>query len=172
MMYISNLVIPLIILIIISFGLFEKIDLYDTFLEGVQEGLKMAIKIFPTILAMIVSINVLLKSNIVNDLVKYIEPFLEILKFPKEVLPLAIMRPISGSSSLVLMNELFVAHGPDSFIGRVASVLQGSNDTTIYIIGLYFGSIGIKKIRYAMKVGLLADLISVLLAVVMVSIFF
>ena len=92
--------------------------------------------------------------------------------FPKEVFPLVILRPISGSSSLAMLSNILSKYGPDSFIGRVASVMQGSTDTTIYIISMYFSSIGIKKIKYSLVVGLLADLISVILSIIMVKIFF
>ena len=168
----TNLVIPLIVLIIIFYGLAKGIEIYDIFLEGVKEGLKMAFKIFPTMFAMAMSVDILVKSNILIDLTTLIEPFLSFLKFPKELLPLAIMRPISGSSSLVLMNEILATHGPDSYLGRIASVIQGSTDTTIYIISLYFSSIGIKKIKYSLIVGLLADLCAVILSVAVINFLF
>ena len=92
--------------------------------------------------------------------------------FPKELLPLAIMRPISGSSSLILMSDVFKNYGVDSYLGRVASLMQGSTDTTIYIIGLYFSSVGIHKIKYSLIVGLLADLMAILLSLLIVSYWF
>lgn len=165
----TNLVIPVVVLTIIFYGLYQKVEIYDVFLEGVKEGLRMALKIFPAIFAMVVSIDVLVKSNFINDLINLIKPGLDFLHFPSELLSLAIMRPISGSSSLVLMNDILCTYGPDSYLGRVASVIQGSTDTTIYILGLYFSAVGIKKIRYSLVVGLLADLCAVILALVMVS---
>ena len=168
----THFVIPVIVLTIIFYGLIKKVEIYDVFLEGVAEGLKMVLKIFPTMFAMVMSIDVLVKSNILRDITVLIEPLLEILKFPKELLPLAIMRPISGSSSLVLMNEVLSTYGPDSYLGRIASIIQGSTDTTIYIITLYFSSIGIKKIKYSLIVGLLADLCAIILSIMVVNIFF
>lgn len=168
----TYLIIPIIVSIIIFYGLIKKVEIYDVFLEGVIDGLRMVFKIFPTMFAMVMSIDVLVKSNILSDITILIEPILEILKFPRELLPLALMRPISGSSSLVLMNEILATYGPDSYLGRIASIIQGSTDTTIYIITLYFSSIGIKKIKYSLIVGLLADLCAIILSIVVVNILF
>lgn len=168
----TNFIIPIVVLFVIFYGLIKKVEIYDTFLEGVMEGLSMSLKIFPTMFAMVISVNVIVKSNIINDLTIIISPILEFLKFPKELLPLAIMRPISGSSSLILMNEILATHGPDSYLGRIASIIQGSTDTTIYILSLYYSSIGIKKIKYSLIVGLLADLFAIILAIIIVNILF
>ena len=165
-------VIPLVVLFIVFYGLIKKVEIYDTFLEGVKEGLYMALKIFPTMFAMVMSVDVLIKSNILNDITMLIEPIFNVIKFPKELFPLAIMRPISGSSSLILMNDILKSYGPDSYLGRVASVIQGSSDTTIYIISLYFSSIGIKKIKYSLVVGLLADLCGVILSIIIINLLF
>lgn len=168
----TNFIIPSIVSLILIYGLYKKVDIYDEFLEGVKEGLQMALKIFPTMFAMVIGVDIFVKSNIIQDFTKLIEPLLQIVHFPGELLPLAIMRPISGSSSLVIMNDILRTHGPDSYLGRIASVLQGSTDTTIYILSLYFSSIGIKKIRYALVVGLLADLCAIILSVVVIQMLF
>lgn len=171
-MYIANIILPLIVLLVVVYGIYKKINVFDIFIEGVKEGFSMTLQIFPTILAMVVSINIFLKSNILQDIIVYLEPIFNILKFPSEILPLAILRPISGSSSLIMLNNILSTYGVDSFIGRVASVIQGSTDTTIYILGLYFGSIGIKKIRYSLLVGLLSDLSCIIISLIVVSILF
>lgn len=168
----TSIIIPSIVLFIILYGFFKNVSIYDKFLEGVTEGLSLALKIFPTMFAMVISINVLLKSNIINDMTNFISPVLDFIGYPKELISLAIMRPISGSSALVLMDNILKVNGPDSFVGRVASVLQGSTDTTIYIISLYFSSVGIKKIKYSLIVGLLADLAAVIISIVTVSLMF
>ena len=168
----TSIIIPSIVLFIILYGFFKNVSIYDKFLEGVTEGLSLALKIFPTMFAMVISINVLLKSNIINDMTNFISPVLNFIGYPKELISLAIMRPISGSSALVLMDNILKVNGPDSFVGRVASVLQGSTDTTIYIISLYFSSVGIKKIKYSLIVGLLADLAAVIISIVTVSLMF
>ena len=167
-----NLLVPIIVIIIIIYGLYKKVDIFDTFIEGVKEGIEVTIKLFPTIFTMIIAISMLTNSNIILDISNIIRPIFNKIGFPVETLPLAILKPISGSSSLVILNDILARYGPDSFIGRVASVMQGSTDTTIYIIGLYFASVGIKKIRYSLLVGLLADLISIILSVVVVSLLF
>ena len=167
-----NYIIPIIVLLILIYGYYKRINIYDSFLIGVKEGIKIIINIFPTIFALIISINVLIKSNIINDLTNLIEQFLSLIKFPKELLTLSILRPISGSSSLIVLNNILKTNGPDSLIGKVASVIQGSTDTTIYIISLYFSSIGIKKIKYSLIVGLLADLACIIISILLVNIYF
>ena len=164
-----NIFIPFIVLVVLIYGFYKKIDIYDIFLLGVEEGLEVALKIFPVMFSMMISINILIKSNIINDIVNIFRPVLMFLGYPKDLLPLAILRPISSSSSLVILNNIFKIHGVDSFIGRVASVLQGSTDTTVYILGLYFSSVKIKKIKYALIVGLLADFMAVVFSMVVVS---
>lgn len=167
-----NYLVPLIVIIIIIYGIYKKVDIFDTFLVGVREGMKISINLFPTIFAMIIAINILVSSGIINNISNLFSTFFSKINFPVEVLPLAILRPISGSSSLAILNDILARYGPDSFIGRVSSVMQGSTDTTIYIISMYFGSIGIKKIKYSLVVGLLADLISIILSITIVKIFF
>ena len=167
-----NYIIPIIVVIILIYGYYKKVNIYDSFIEGVKEGMKICLNIFPTIFALIISINVLIKSNIINDFTNLLLPIFNFFRFPKELFLLSFLRPISGSSSLVILNNLLRVNGPDSFVGRVASVIQGGTDTTIYIISLYFSSIGVKKIKYSLFVGLLADLLCIIFAIVTVSIFF
>lgn len=168
----TSIIIPSIVLFIVIYGFIKKINIYDEFLKGIKEGLELALKIFPNIFAMSISINILLKSNIINDISNLIAPILNIIGYPKELLPLAIMRPISGSSALIIMDNIFKINGPDSFIGKVASVLQGSTDTTIYIISLYFSSVKIKKTRYALLVGLVADLSAIIISYLVINIMY
>ena len=168
----ANLFIPFIVLSIIIYGTYKKIDIYDTFIIGVKEGLDLTLKIFPTIFSMTICINILIRSNIIKDIVKIIEPILNYLNYPTSLVPLAILRPISSSSSLVIMDNILKTHGPDSLIGRTASVLQGSTDTTIYILGLYFSSVGIKKTKYALIVGLLADLMAIIFYFYIINLLF
>ena len=169
---ISNFIIPGIVLVIIIYGFKKNVNIYDEFLKGVKEGLDTSLKLFPTIFAICLAINILIKSNLITDLISFIKPILEILKFPHEVFLLGFMRPISGSSSLVILNDILANNGADSYIGRIASVIQGSTDTTIYIIGLYFSSIGVKKIKYSLIVGLMADIMAILLSVIVINILF
>ena len=168
----TDFIIPIIVLLIIIYGFKKNIDLYESFLNGVKEGMKLVVKIFPTIFTMMIAVQVLIGSNIIKDLTNILEPVFNFLRFPSELVTLAILRPISGTSSLVVMNDLLKTYGPDSFIGRTASVIQGSTDTTIYILGLYFSTFGIKKTKYALITGLMADLFAIIISVVAIKIFF
>ena len=172
MQVIANLLIPLITIIVIIYGLYKKVDIYESFINGINEGLKLSINIFPTIMAMVIAINLLINSNIIIDLTKYLDDFFKLLKFPSEILPIALLRPVSSSASLVIMNDILKIYGPDSYLGYIASIIQGSTDTTIYIIGLYFSSIGVKKIKYSLIVGLLADLMAIILSVIVINLLF
>ena len=167
-----NYLIPIIVIIILIYGLYKKVDIFESFLIGLKEGIKSTINLFPTIFAMIIAINLLTNSGFILDLSNTLKPIFNKISFPVEVLSLAILRPISGSASLSMLSEILNNYGPDSFIGRIASVMQGSTDTTIYIISLYFASIGVKKIKYSLIVGLLSDLISIILSVVIVTLIF
>lgn len=171
MKLIANLIIPFITIFVLVYGLIKKVDVYDSFIKGVKEGLSTSLSIFPTIMAMIISINLLINSNIILKITNLLSPILLKIGFPSEVLTLALLRPISSSSSLIVMDNLLKVHGVDSYIGRLSSIIQGSTDTTIYILGMYFSSVGIKKIRYSLIVGLLADLSCVIIATIVVNIF-
>ena len=171
MKLIANLIIPFITIFVLVYGLIKKVDVYDSFIKGVKEGLSTSLSIFPTIMAMIISINLLINSNIILKITNLLSPILLKIGFPSEVLTLALLRPISSSSSLIVMDNLLKVHGVDSYIGRLSSIIQGSTDTTIYILGMYFSSVGIKKIKYSLFVGLLADLSCVIIATIVVNIF-
>lgn len=170
--YISNLIIPIVVLFIIIYGYIKKVDIYDTFILGVRESFIMIKSLFPTYVAMILAVNIFTNSGFLDFLLSIFKPVFDIIKIPVEILPLAIIRPISGSASLAYLNKIFSVYGPDSFIGTLGSVMQGSTDTTFYIISLYFGSIGIKKIKYSLMVGLLADLIGIIVSIVIVNFMF
>ena len=128
--------------------------------------------LFPTFIAMILAVNLFINSGFLEFIFNLLKPMFDLVKVPVDILPLAIVKPISGSASLAYLNNIFVHHGPDSFIGTLASVMQGSTDTTLYVIGLYFGSVGIKKIRYSLFAGLCADLIGIIASIIVVKIFF
>ncbi|MDD2470082.1 MAG: spore maturation protein [Bacilli bacterium] len=171
-MLISKLVMPSLVVIIIIYAFIKKVDIYDCFIKGAKEGVELAFNIFPYLLAMIFGINILIKSNIVNDFLFLLSPLFNFLKIPIEIIPMAVMRPVSGTATLALMNDIFTKYGVDSFLGRLASTIQGSTDTTIYILTLYFGIIGVKKIRYALWVGLIADLVGIIASIIAVNLIF
>lgn len=160
------------VVFIIFYGFTKKIDIYDTFIEGVKESFSTILNLFPTFIAMILAINLFIDSGILDFILSLLKPLFDLIKVPVEILPLAIVRPISGSASLAYLNNIFAKYGPDSFIGLLSSVLQGCTDTTLYVISLYFGSVGIKKIRYSLFAGLCADLIGIVASIIIVNIFF
>lgn len=172
MKMVSSLFIPILVLVVIIYGAYKKINVYDSFVSGAKEGLPMVVKMFFSLLAMVFGVNIFLNSGIIEYFFDFLRPVLLLIHVPTEVLPVAIMRPFSGSFGLALLNDMYKLYGPDSFISVLASVIQGSSDTTLYVITLYFGTIGIKKIRYALWVGLLTDLFMVILSLVIVPLFF
>lgn len=167
---ICNLILPLLVLVVISYGIYKKRNIYDDFTEGAKQSFDMILSMFPCILAFIFGINLLLNSGIITKIFSVFS--FASLKVPIDIFPMAIMRPISGTSALAILNNIFENSGPDSLAGRIASVIQGSTDTTIYVLTLYFGSIGIKKIKYAMWVGLMSDLISIIVSIIIINIIF
>jgi len=169
---ISIIILPLIVLIIIINGYKKKINIYDSFLKGVTEGLKTSFNIFPNFLAMIFAVNILISSGFIEFVFSFLKEFLMRYSLTSDILSMAFFRPISGNASLAIMNNIFTNFTPDSTMGRLASVIQGSTDTTFYVIALYFGSIGIKKIRYTLKVGLFADLVGIIMGFILVYLFF
>lgn len=166
------MIIPFIVIFIILYGLFKKIDIYDSFVNGSKEGLVIIKKMFPSMLGMILAINIFTSSGAVNYLFSFLKPIFSFFNIPFEILPVALLRPVSGSFGLGLLNDIFKRYGPDSFIGILSSIIQGSSDTTIYIITLYFGTIGIKKIRHSLWVGLLCDLFMVILSIIILTLFY
>ena len=172
MKLLSNLFIPILVLVVIIYGAKKKINVYDSFVEGAKEGLPMALSMFPPLLAMIFGINIFTNSGLIDEIFQFLKPLFLLVNVPLEILPVAVMRPLSGSFGLALLNDMYEMYGPDSYLSILTSVIQGSSDTTLYIITLYFGTIGIKKIKYALWAGLLADLITVILSIIVVPLFF
>ena len=161
---ISSAIIPIIILFIVVYGVKQKINIYDVFIEGAKESIEIAINLFPSMLAMIFGVNIFLKSGIIDFIFKNITFF----NIPHQIIPMIIMRPISGSSALAILTNIFASFGPDSFIGVLGSILQGSTDTTFYILTIYFGTVGVKKIKYALTAGIITDLVCVIVSILVV----
>ena len=169
---ISKMIIPLFVLFVVFYGFQKKVTIYDTFLEGAKEGLITVFHIFPSILAMVFAINIFLNSHLLETIFSLIAPILQKINLPLEILPMAFVRPISGTASLAIMNDIFNNFGPDSFIGRLASTIQGCTDTTIYVLALYFGRVKITNTRHALTTGLFADLIGIIASFIIVSLVF
>ncbi|MDA0986451.1 MAG: spore maturation protein [Bacteroidetes bacterium] len=159
---ISVVAIPLMILVFVLFGIFKKVKVYEKFIEGSKEGFDVAIKIIPFLVGMLFAIGIFRASGAMDFLVLILKPITNLIGMPPEALPLAILRPLSGSGSLGLMTELMNTHGVDSFIGVLASTMYGSTETTFYILAVYFGSVNITKTRHALPAGLIADLFGML----------
>lgn len=159
---VNKYIIPLVVLFIVFYGFFKKVDIYDSFIEGAINGLKIVVEVIPAMLALVFAVNVFVSSG-----------FLDMLfGSNNEVLSMAILRPISGNASLAMLNNIYTKYGVDSFNGMLGSVMQGATDTTIYVLALYFSSIRIKKSRYALWVGLFADVCGLLAAYIVVRYIF
>lgn len=156
--YISAVAMPMIILLIVFNGLKEKISVFDIFLKGAKEGLEITIKIFPTLVGLFMAIGVLRSSGILDFIIKLLSPILNILKIPSEVIPLCLLRPISGSGSIAVATDIIKTYGVDTFIGIVAATIMGSTETTLYTIAVYSSSIGVKKTRFVLAAALIADI--------------
>ncbi len=168
----TSYIIPFIIMIIIVLGLIRKGDVFSPFLEGAREGLRLAIDIFPNILGIMTAIYMLRSSGAIELLSAFLTPVLKPLRFPPEVIPLAVLRPVSGSGALSIVKDILETYGPDSYIGRVASVMMGSTETTFYTVALYFGVAGIKNIRHTLKAALAADITGIILSIIICNLFF
>lgn len=169
---ISVWIIPIFILTILLVATWKKIPSYELFVEGGKEGIQMAFSLLPFLVGMLVSITILRSSGALDALINLITPYLKAVGIPPEILPLALLRPISGTAALGMTTELIETYGPDSFIGRLASTMQGSTDTTLYVITVYFGAVGIKKMGNALRVGLIADVVGIIVSIIIVSIIF
>ena len=169
---VSAFSIPLAVITIICFGIKKKVPVYDCFVEGAKDGIETTFSIIPPLVGLMISISALRASGAFELIAKFISPLLLKVNMPKEVFPLALLRPVSGSGSLALVSDIFKNYGCDSFIGRCASVMMGSTETTFYTLAVYFGSIGIKNTGYTLKTALTADFCGMLIAVFVTGIFF
>lgn len=168
----SIIILPIIVVFIILYGFIKKVDIYDEFLLGAKEGLITTFKIVPNLVAMIFAINILIKSNLINDMFYFLNDFLNKFNLHSDIIPMCFLRSISGTSTLAIMVNIFNNYGVDSVMGTLASVIQGASDTTFYVIALYFGSVGIVKSRYSLVAGLFADLVGIIMSFLLVYLFY
>ena len=164
--FFSNIAMPLMIIIIVLYGVIERKKVFDIFLEGAKEGISVVFNIFPTLVGLFVAIGALRSSGIIDLIVNFLTPVLNVVNFPTEILPLAIIRPISGSSSIAVATDIMNTFGVDTNIGLIASVIMGSTETTIYTIAVYTSSVGIKKTRFVLWASLIADFVGIVTSVV------
>jgi spore maturation protein B len=165
-------VIPVFLFTALVYAFVKRIDVFDTFVEGAQDGFSTSIKLIPFLVGMLAAIGVLRASGALDIFIAAVTPLLTRLNIPGDVVPLAIMRPISGSAALGITAEILQSRGPDSMLGRIASTMQGSTDTTLFVLTVYFGSVGIRRTRHALAAGLLADLAGFLAAITVCNMVF
>lgn len=167
--YISIIAMPAIILLIITYSFIEKNNVFDLFVDGAKEGIKIVYNIFPTLLGLFISIGVLRASGILDLIINLISPIIELFNFPKEIMPLALLRPISGSASMAVATDIMKTYGVDTQIGKIASVIMGSTETTLYIIAIYSSCVKIKNTRGIIIPALIADFMGMVVATIICS---
>ena len=172
MNYMGKSLIPIIVLIIIVYGMFKGRKVYEWFVEGAKEGFDVCIKIFPALLAMIVAVRIFKDANMIEYINNILTPVLNLLGMPVEVMPLVMIKPLSGSGALGVFTDILNTVGPDSRTGMIASVLMGTTETIFYTITVYFGAVGIKNIRHTIWATTFTDLVSIILSIIMVSYMF
>lgn len=165
-------VMPVFACIIVVFGLIKRVPVFDIFLKGAKEGMQILYNIAPTIIGLVFAVDLLRSSGAIDAICNFIEPVADFLGFPKEIVPMVLLRPVSGSGSTALLTSLYEQCGPDSFAGRVASVLAGSSETTFYAIAMYFGCIKVKKIRHTLFAAIIADITAAVMSVLTVRLYF
>ena len=164
---ISLYILPLMILFILTFALAKKVPVYEEFIEGAKDGFKVSISIIPYLVAIIVAVSMFRASGAL-DIFKHFANTI----IPPDIIPLIFTRPLSGSAALGLFSDIVKEFGPDSYIAKLAAIMVGSSETTFYVLAVYFGSIGIKKYRYALLTGIIADIINIGLAIWVARLFF
>ncbi|MBR2386225.1 spore maturation protein [bacterium] len=165
-------IIPTIILTILVHGLIKKVNSYEAFIEGASEGFNIAVKIIPYLVAIMVAVAMFRASGVLGTIQNALSPILETLKIPLDTVIIMLTRSLSGSATLGVLSDIVSTNGADSYASKLASVIVGSSETTFYVLAVYFGSVGIKKMRHAVLVGILADIIGIVVAVAICRIFF
>ncbi len=168
MIYFSAVVIPLIISIIVFCGLSENKKVYDLFCDGAKEGIKMTIKMFPTLIGIFLAIGMLRSSGLLDFLSNILGNFLKYLNVPSEIIPLAFIKPISGSASMALATDLITKYGTETRIGMIAATIMAASETTFYVIAVYMNQIKAKKSRNVIIPAIIADIVSILTAILII----
>ena len=162
---ISDWAVPILILAIPVYGWIRGVKVYEVFVDGAKEGFDVAIRIMPYLVAILVAIGMLRDVKAVDAFAALVGPFTDLISMPPEILPMALIRPLSGGGASGIMNSIFLEYGPDSYVGLMASVMMGSTETTFYVLAVYFGSVNIRKSRHALAAGLIADVVGITLCV-------
>jgi spore maturation protein B len=156
---------PVLLVAIPLVGILRKVKVYDVFIEGAKEGFDVAVRIIPFLVGILVAIGMFRGSGAMDLVTAGLRPLVAPLGFPPELVPLAILRSLTGSGSLAFTTDLIKTHGPDSLIGRMAATMYGSSETTFYVLAVYFGAIGVRRTRHAVPAALIADLVAAIAAV-------
>ncbi len=164
--YISSIAIPFTILIIITYGLIEKNKVFDTFCTGAKEGMQIVIKLIPTLIGIFLAVGLLRNSGVLDLILKLINPIINILQIPPQIMPLALLRPISGSAATAVATDIMKTYGVDTNIGLITATIMGATETTLYTIAIYTSAVGIKKTRFILASSLIADFVGMLVAVI------
>lgn len=167
--YLTKSIIPIIVIIIITYGMFKGRKVYEWFIEGAKDGLQVCLNIFPYLLAMIIAVNIFREAKLLDILNNMIAPIGGLIGLPKEVIPLVLVKPLSGSGAVGILTDILKTYGPDTTIGLIASVIMGTTETIFYTITVYFGAVQIKKIRHTLWAAILADITAIIAAVFLVS---
>ena len=172
MKLIADFAVPITAASILLIGYLRGVDVFDEFLEGAKSGIDTSFDILPALVALITAIGVFSASGALDMVTAFLSPAAKLLALPAEVLPLALLSPVSGSGALAIFEKLLSQHGADSFVGRVASVMQGSTETTFYTVAVYFGAVSVKKTRHTVPAALIADLTGFVMSALFVKFFF
>ena len=162
---ISLWALPVILIVVLTFGLVKKVCIYEVFTDGAKDGFKIAVKIIPYLVAIIVGISMFRASGAIEMMVNLLQPLLTRFNIPADTIPLMIVRSLSGSGALGVFSDIANSAGADAYSTKLAAVMLGSSETTFYVLAVYFGAVGITKIRYALIIGLLADFIGIVAAI-------
>ena len=169
LIYISDYIIPFLFLYIVGLGLLMKKNVYDTFIKGAKEGFKVVLDILPTLIGLMVGIGILRASGALGALSNLIAPITSILKFPSELVPLVVVKMFSSSAATSLLLDIFKEFGPDSYLGRLSSIIMSCTETIFYTMAVYFMTAGVKKTRYTLAGALVATLTGVIMSVILVA---
>ncbi len=163
--YVIKGIIPIIICGVVLYGVIKKVKVYECFVEGAKDGINVCVRIFPYLLAMLIAVNCFKASGAMNYLIKLIKPAVNVVGIPPEIVPLIFIKPLSGSGAIGVYTDLVKTYGPDSYLGFLSSIIMGGTETIFYTLTVYFGAVGIKKIRHSLWVALIVDFCAVLFAV-------
>jgi len=168
----SAFIVPIMLIIILGVALFRKIPVYDSFLEGARDGMTTVVKIFPAILAIYIAIAMLKTSGLLQAIAHVLSPLTSLIHMPDDILPLALLRPMSGSGAIALVDKILAVHGPDSLVGRMSTVMSGATETAFYTLAMYFGAARVRKTSYALPAALVADFVSITMSVILCRLLF